>query len=174
MVKKQNGTVVLDEAEAVKYQLLMEKEAAENKAAAEAAEQQKRREQFDSLLPKHTGDQLADLVAAIKPLCSIRAIHPEHGMIEGVVADTVPVYVRKGETRGQLKHTEIDVISASSSWSAEGGKDVDGKPIMRDCHVYAVRYEWVLELGDIVALQFGPKSSAKGSKKANGSSPKAE
>lgn len=142
---KVEKTVLVGEAAAEYKKFLADKAAAAQRALDEA-ERKATQEKFKSLLPNRTDDENCKLMLSVKPTCSIRALHPEYGIIEGIVCDTVPVYVRKGEKRGTLLHTEIDIAS-TTSYEAEDVTTPAGESIMRQCHVFSVLPIHILHVG---------------------------
>ena len=100
MTTKRNGDVVLTEAEAAKYQALLDKEAAEEKAAAEEAERAKARAAFKSSIPVRTPEQLAKVIDECKTFRSVTFAHPDYGILTGIVAEVAPTYYSKKRKEG--------------------------------------------------------------------------
>ncbi|MBU4273088.1 MAG: hypothetical protein KKE86_11710 [Planctomycetes bacterium] len=72
----------------------------------------KKRDSFKSLVPQRSREQLARLVADIKPLQSVRAAHPDHGEITGIVVELETLYNRKGAERGKPRGLAVIIASA--------------------------------------------------------------
>jgi len=157
-------TLVLSAADAALFAEMKAERQQRIEAEKEASARKERKDSFHTLLVKRTDAETKKMVAGLKPMTSVRAIHLEHGEIEGLVVEVVPVYHRKGEEKGTWKRNFVDIVSTTPH-VGEVARDGDDKPVKGNFYVYQVQPEWILEVGEVTSPTFKTtKATAKAPK----------